>query len=84
MNTSKTSKRLNITLNPDTWDRFKIAVPRMERSKFIDYALRVYLTHLKKENLRKKLKEEALSNASEDLKITNEWFHLDKDVWDKI
>lgn len=84
MNTAKTAKRLNITLNPDTWDKFKIAVPRMERSKFIDYALRVYLARSKKENLRKKIKKEALNNASEDLKVANEWFRIDKEMWNKI
>lgn len=81
---TKTSKRLNITLTPETWGKFKTTVPRMERSKFIDRALRVYLTYLKRKSLRKKLKEEALNNAAEDLKTAKEWFHLDKDIWDKI
>lgn len=84
MNQITTLKRLNITLSPETWKRVEKIVPRMKRSSFIDHALRVYLTDLKRKALRQRLKEEALANAAEDLKIANEWFALDEEVWDNI
>ncbi len=32
---------------------------------------------------KKELKEEALASVEEELKIANEWFSLDQEVWDK-
>jgi CopG family transcriptional regulator/antitoxin EndoAI len=79
-----TAKRLNITIAPATWERLKTAVPRMERSRFIDNALKVYLTNLKRKSLKQRLKKEALANADKDLKIANEWFALENEVWDNV
>ena len=47
MSQATTFKRLNITIGRETWERLKEMSPRMERSRFIDQALKVYLTHLK-------------------------------------
>jgi len=77
-------KRLNITIGQETWDRFSEAIPRMERSHFIDHALKVYLTHLRRKALRQRLKKEALASTEEDLKIANEWFALDQEAWDRF
>ena len=79
-----TAKRLNITISPDSWERLKTVVPRMERSHFIDNALKVYLTNIKRKSLKRRLKKEALINAGSDLKIANEWFALENEVWDDI
>jgi metal-responsive CopG/Arc/MetJ family transcriptional regulator len=81
---TKTQKRLNITIEQETWNRFEKTVPRMERSHFIDHALKVYLSHLKRKALRQRLKEEALASAEEDLKIASEWFALDQEAWDRL
>lgn len=84
MNQETLYKRLNITVAADTWERVKDTVPNGERSKFIDLALRVYLANLKKQSLRKQLKKEALENGTQDAKVAAEWFHLDRETWNKI
>jgi len=77
MNKTKPFKRLNITLSPETWERLQKTTSRMERSWFIDNALRAYLVHLKQKILRRKLKEEATRHAVSDLKVAKEWFVLE-------
>ena len=84
MSQTQAFKRLNITVSPETWERLQEMSPRMERSRFIDHALKVYLTHLKQKALKRRLKAEALASATEDLKIANEWFALDQEAWDQI
>lgn len=84
MNQSSSFKRLNITVNADTWDRVKDIVPNRERSKFVDQALRVYLANLKQQMLRNQLKKEALESANEGVRVAKEWFNLDREIWKKI
>lgn len=78
------SKKVTITISPDTWERIKDSAPLRKRSKFIDNALQVYLVELKKRALRKQLKKEALESAKEGLRVVKEWEHLDREVWRKI
>ena len=84
MQNTQTAKRLNITIGQDTWQKIKTVVPRMERSRFIDNALRVYLSKSKISDLKKKLKQEVLDNKIQDLEVANEWFVLDNDNWDDV
>ena len=84
MQNTQTAKRLNITIGQDTWQKIKTVVPRMERSRFIDNALRVYLSKSKISDLKKKLKQEVLDNKIQDLEVANEWFALDNDNWDDV
>jgi len=84
MQNTQTAKRLNITISQDTWQKIKVVAPKMERSRFIDNALKVYLAKSKANDLKRKLKEEALGNKDKDLEIANEWFALDQESWDSI
>jgi len=80
----KTKKRLNITLSRGTWLTLKEEVPRMQRSFFIDQALKAYLADKKKAEIKEALIKEALENQKEDLEIVNEWSSVDQENWYQI
>ena len=80
----KTKKRLNITLGRDTWLRLKEEVPHMQRSSFIDKALKAYLINKKKIEIKEALIREALENQDQDLEIANEWLDADQESWNQI
>jgi len=80
----KTKKRLNITINESTWLELKKEIPRMQRSFFIDKALRAYLVNKKKNEIKEALVKEALENQDQDVEVANEWFEADQESWNQI
>jgi len=74
-------QRLNITLPTETVELLQQNVSKGERSKFINEAVKFYVTTTNKEKLRQRLIEGATRNAARDLGIANEWLSLDEEAW---
>lgn len=74
-------QRINITLPQETLRLIDRVTKRGNRSQFIDKAVRYYIKTIGRENLRKRLKEEAISWAESNLRLAEEWFVLDEEAW---
>lgn len=74
-------QRLNITLPKETVELLQQNVSRGERSKFINEAVKHYITTASKEKLRQSLKEGATRHAVRDLEVTTDWWNLDEEAW---
>lgn len=78
---SSAYKRINVTLPASTIEMLESVAGRGERSGFIDDAIRTHVKNLKKQTLREQLAEGAIVNAERNLKMAEEWFHLEGDSW---
>lgn len=76
-------RRINITLPEETLRLIDRVAERGDRSHLIDEAVRQYISKTGRENLRSRLKEGALRRAERDLTLSEEWFVLDEEVWQK-
>ncbi|MDA2936064.1 ribbon-helix-helix domain-containing protein [Patescibacteria group bacterium AH-259-L05] len=77
---TKTYKRVNVTLPTETLRMIERLTKKGNRSRFIDTAVRFYADKVSRMNLRKLLKERALTRSEEDLQIAKEWFHIDNEL----
>ena len=77
------SKRINIMLPESTLAVLDRVASKGNRSRFISKAVLNYVKTQSKENLRERLKQEALANADRDLKMSLEWFPLEEEAWQK-
>ena len=75
--------RVNITLPQDTLRVLQRVVPKGERSRLINQAIKFYLKQLGRVRLEKKLEEGASRRAGRDLEITRDWFALENEIWPK-
>jgi len=82
-NQTKTSKRVNIVLPSQTIRLIERVTEKGERSRFIDEAIRFYIRKIGKANLRKQLREGAIKRAERDLRLAEEWFFLENEVWQR-
>lgn len=78
-----TRKRVNITLPKDTINLIDQVAEKGNRSRFLDEAVRFYVKETGRANLRKLLQEGATQRAERDLNLTREWFHLEREAWQK-
>ena len=76
-------KRLNITLPESTVDLLESAVGKGERSSFIDLAIKTYIKQAKQNSLREQLKEGAIARGERDLRLADEWFEVEEELWQK-
>ena len=76
-------RRLNVTLPDETIRLMDRVVGKGDRSRLIANAVESYIEKVGKSNLRKRLREGAIRRAKRDLHITDEWFHLEEEVWAK-
>lgn len=77
-------QRLNISL-PDTTVRLlDRVVPKGDRSKFIDHAVRRAITRTTKSQLRRALAKGYGRRAEEDRRLAAEWDHLSAAVWARL
>lgn len=76
------SKRINILLPEKTVAILDRVTKPGKRSRLIDQAILHYVATQGKQNLRERLKEEALANADRDLEIAAEWFPLEEEAWE--
>jgi len=75
------NKRINIILPTATVAVLDKVAPKGNRSALIDRAIRHYVKTQSQQNLRERLKQEALANADRDLQMAAEWFPLEEEAW---
>ena len=74
-------KRINITLPESTVTLLESVADKGSRSTFIDTAIRIHASNLQKETLSERIKEGAIARAERNLKMAEEWFHLEEELW---
>ena len=73
--------RINVILPSSTVAVLDKVATKGTRSALIDRAIRHYVKTQSKQNLRERLKQEALANAERDLLLAAEWFPLEEEAW---
>lgn len=73
-------QRLNITLPEETLQLIDRLTSKGDRSRFIDEAVKYYIAHKSKANLKQQLKEGAIKRAERDLNLVEDWFQLEEEV----
>lgn len=76
-------KRLNITLPESTVALLETVADKGERSIFIDTAIKSYIKQTKQKTLRESLKTGAIARSRRDLSLTEEWFDVEEELWQK-
>ena len=76
-------KRINITLPESTVALLETVADKGARSTFIDVAIKSYIKQIKQENLREKLKAGAIARSQRDLSVSEEWFDVEEELWQK-
>jgi CopG family transcriptional regulator / antitoxin EndoAI len=76
-------KRLNITLPESTVALLETVADKGARSTFIDTAIKSYIKQTKQETLRENLKNGAIARSERDLSLTEEWFDVEEELWQK-
>jgi len=75
------NKRINVILPTATVAVLNRITTKGKRSILINQAIRHYITAQARQNLKARLKQEALSNAERDLQMAAEWFPLEEEAW---
>ena len=70
------NRRLNITLPEQTVRMLDHAVPKGQRSRLIDEAVRRFIHEQGRANLREQLELGATARSERDRQIAEEWFAL--------
>ena len=74
--------RLNVVLPEQTVRLIDSAVPKGQRSRLIDLAVRSYVEEKGRARLRQLLQEGAKARGERDLALADEWFALDPEPTD--
>ena len=74
------TQRINIVLSEETLKLIDRIAPKGNRSRFISQAVIHYVEQKGKQNLRDRLKQEAIENADRDLNLAAEWFQLEEEA----
>jgi CopG family transcriptional regulator/antitoxin EndoAI len=77
------NRRINIMLPESTLAVLDRVVDKGSRSRFISMAVLHYVRAQSKENLRERLKQEAIADAQRDLEMAAQWFPLEEEAWQK-
>lgn len=75
------NKRINIILPEATIAVLDHVSAKGNRSALIDRAIQHYVRTQGQQNLRERLKQEALANADRDLQLAAQWFPLEEEAW---
>jgi len=75
------NKRINIILPTTTVAVLDRVAAKGSRSALINRAIRHYVETQGRQNLRERLKQEALANAERDLQMAAEWLPLEEEAW---
>lgn len=74
-------RRINITLPESTFDILETVADKGSRSTFINMAIKSHAESLQKKSLRKRVEEGAIARSERNLKMAEEWFHLEEELW---
>lgn len=77
------NQRVNITLPEETLGLIDRVAEKGDRSRFIDMAIKYYVDAISKAKLKRLLKEGAIARAERDLRLAEEWFTFEEEVWQK-
>ena len=75
------NKRINVILPDTTVAVLDRVANKGNRSALIDRAIKHYVKVQGQQNLRERLKQEAITNAERDLQMAAEWFPLEEEAW---
>ncbi len=75
------NQRINVILPAATVAVLHKLATKGNRSALIDRAIRHYVKTQSQQNLRGRLKQEALANAERDLQMAAEWFPSEEEAW---
>ena len=75
------TRRINITLPNETIELLARIVPKGDRSRFINDAVKHYIAEVEKKKLREHLKQGAIERAERDLNLAETWFSLEEEAW---
>ncbi len=78
---TKTRRRVNITLAPETLHLLDRITKPGNRSRLIGEAVRFYVRQKGQRNLRQQLRQGAVARAERDLRLAEEWFPLENEIW---
>ena len=78
------NKRINVILPTTTVAVLDRVATKGSRSALIDRAIRHYVETQGRQNLRERLKQDALVNAERDLQMAAEWFPLEEEAWQVV
>ncbi len=84
MKTAETPhERLNISLPRDTVELLDRIIPKGNRSRFIDAAIRERIASTSRARLRKQLEQGYAARVGRDLRMVEEWFAVDEEAWER-
>ena len=75
------NRRINITLPNETIELLNRIVPKGDRSRFINDAVKYYITEVEKKKLREQLRQGAIERSQRDLNLAETWFDLEEEAW---
>src|ERR1039457_5423254 len=75
------NKRINVILPATTVSVLDRVTATGNRSALLARPIRHYVETQGRQNLRERLKQEALVNAERDLQMAAEWFPLEEEAW---
>jgi len=76
-------QRIDITLPIETVKLIDRVSSKGNRSRLIGEAVRHFIEVIGRENLKKRLKEGAIRRADRDLRLAQDWFDLEQQVWQR-
>ncbi len=74
-------QKISITLPEQTAYLIEQMTDEMNRSRFVEDAVKYYIEHVGKIRIREHLKQGAVRRAERDLRITREWNDLEDNTW---
>jgi hypothetical protein len=78
------NRRINILLPEATIRTIDSMARPGQRSRFIDTAVRHFVTHNSTEALRSRLEQTALRDRDLDLEIASDWSVVDRETWQQL
>src|SRR3990172_2237346 len=77
----KNFKRIGISIPDSTLRELKQLIPERKRSEYITKALEEKLNEEKRKRLQEKMIKGYQTNAQEDAKTAEEWFHIEEEAY---
>src|SRR5947199_1864878 len=78
------AKRINVILPEATVKTIDRLSRPGQRSRFIERAVQHYVTTASPDALQERLKQAALRDRDLDVEISNDWFAVDQEQWQKL
>lgn len=72
--------RINITLPQETVFLLDKVTEKGDRSRLVNDAVRFYVKEVGRANITKQLLEGAVAQATRDLRVAQDWFHIENEA----